>query len=211
MQVVSRPCFRLCVPAAGAFGGFVAMVSNKVQPSARIESSPSAQLKPIRPADVPPQVINPSNDAALGTYLAAYPGTRDYHSYVRHRGDERQPAFRLHSDGWGELSMNWEVRAGESVNGAGRLEFLESITQPYCGKLHFFPVVGHNDSPMHPLTAWWAILHALSMLARYHPAEWAAHIDVDNSPHAVPVERLLKRALLAVPRLVLETLRQVSR
>lgn len=37
---------------------------------------------------------------------------------------------------------------------------------------------------LHPLMAWWAVLHALSMLARYQPAEWATHINIDDSPHA---------------------------
>jgi hypothetical protein len=27
----------------------------------------------------------------------------------------------------------------------------------------------------------WAVLFTLSMLARYQPAEWAAHVDVDAS------------------------------
>jgi hypothetical protein len=38
--------------------------------------------------------------------------------------------------------------------------------------------------------AWWAVLFTLSMLARYQPAEWATHVDVDTSSHAVPIERL---------------------
>lgn len=28
--------------------------------------------------------------------------------------------------------------------------------------------------------AWWAVLYALSMLARYHPAQWANRINVDG-------------------------------
>jgi len=47
--------------------------------------------------------------------------------------------------------------------------------------------------------AWWAALHTLSMLARYQPAEWAAHIDIDASRHAVAIESLPKRAMSVDP------------
>ena len=29
------------------------------------------------------------------------------------------------------------------------------------------------------VSPWWAVLFTLSMLARYQPAEWAAHVNVD--------------------------------
>jgi hypothetical protein len=59
--------------------------------------------------------------------------------------------------------------------------------------------------------AWWAVLYALSMLARYQPAEWASHINVDTSPHAVGIERLLKEAMRVLPLLVAEAIDQVAR
>jgi hypothetical protein len=58
--------------------------------------------------------------------------------------------------------------------------------------------------------AWWAVLFALSMLARYQPAEWARHVDVDASPHAVPIERLLARAISVTPEPVAEAITQVA-
>ncbi|KJY23811.1 hypothetical protein VR45_41810 [Streptomyces sp. NRRL S-495] len=58
--------------------------------------------------------------------------------------------------------------------------------------------------------AWWAVLHTLSNLARYQPAEWARHIDVDQSIHAVPVERLLAEACRLLPVLIAETLDEVT-
>ncbi|MFI2270486.1 YaaC family protein [Micromonospora aurantiaca (nom. illeg.)] len=72
------------------------------------------------------------------------------------------------------------------------------------------PVVGENKQPMHPLMTWWAVLYTLSTLARYRPAEWATYINVDRSPHAVPIERLLEEALSAGPRLTASTIRAVS-
>jgi hypothetical protein len=47
------------------------------------------------------------------------------------------------------------------------------------------------------------------MLARYQPAEWAAHINIDDSRHAA-VESLLKRAIGLVPALIAEAMAQVA-
>ncbi|MGW7312557.1 YaaC family protein [Streptomyces sp. NPDC054865] len=42
-------------------------------------------------------------------------------------------------------------------------------------------------------------LKRLSMLARYQPAQWANHINVDGSRHAVPIEKILERAMDHLP------------
>ena len=47
-------------------------------------------------------------------------------------------------------------------------------------------------------------------ISRYQPAEWGRHIDVDRSPHAVPIERLLDDAVRVVPQLIAETLNEVA-
>ncbi len=60
--------------------------------------------------------------------------------------------------------------------------------------------------PPTPLMTWWAILYALSMYARYHPAEWVAALDVDSSESAVTLERTMVQALDALPQLVLSEL-----
>lgn len=63
--------------------------------------------------------------------------------------------------------------------------------------------------PDHPLTLWWAILHSLSMLARYAPREWRRLIDVDRSLDAVRVEQILTAAQSTVPQLALAVLRSM--
>ena len=65
--------------------------------------------------------------------------------------------------------------------------------------------IGGDQQALHPLLAWWAILFALSMLARYQPDTWTDYLDVDKSP-AVPVETLLDRALLTCPELLLHAI-----
>lgn len=107
--------------------------------------------------------------------------------------------------------MNWQLPGGHAGAVSERTALLESLTRRYKGSLHFFPAVTPDDSRnLHPLMAWWTVLYALSMLARYQPAEWASHINVDTSPHAVAIERLLKDAIDGIPRLVLEAIDEVS-
>jgi hypothetical protein len=56
------------------------------------------------------------------------------------------------------------------------------------------PVIGGNTKTMHPLVMWWAVLYALSMLARYKPSNWTRMLDVDRSPDAPAIEYLLDEA-----------------
>jgi len=60
------------------------------------------------------------------------------------------------------------------------------------------PTIAEAASP-HPLMLWWALLLALSSLARYEPAAWTSAIDLDASPLAVSLERVLDIAAERVP------------
>jgi hypothetical protein len=157
----------------------------------------------------PPWVVtSPQSRTSLANYLASFPEAQNYHSAIQVRGEL---AFESHVDGWGELVINWMLPGGQSGSIDERLDFLAAMTRSYNGSLYFFPALGASGRSLHPLMAWWAVLHTLSMLARYQPAEWAEHINVDNSRHAVPLESILKRAIDIVPRLIAETIDQVSR
>ena len=107
--------------------------------------------------------------------------------------------------------MHWRLPEGQSGTAAERLALLRGLTRPYQGRLYFFPVVTSDKRTLHPLMTWWAILHTLSMLARYQPAEWASHIDIDASENAVAIECLLKEAIRILPQLVVETIDQIAR
>jgi hypothetical protein len=56
------------------------------------------------------------------------------------------------------------------------------------------------------MMSWWALLCRLSMLARYHPAEWTTTLRLDDSPEAVPLQAALDEALSGGPHLVLGAL-----
>jgi hypothetical protein len=174
------------------------------------ERHPLASVSVVR---FPPWVVNAANGrAALRDYLEAFPEAQNYHEFLRiGQEPDADPAFSSHQDGWGELYMHWRLPEGQSGSIAERLALLSAITRPYRGKLYFFPVVTSDKRSLHPLMAWWAVLHTLSMLARYQPAEWASHINIDASENAVAIERLLKEAVRVLPQLIAEVIDQVAR
>jgi len=150
----------------------------------------------------PAWVMNsPDGRQALTAYMSRFPDVRSWDSYHKLSGEaDAAPAFTVHIDGWGELVMNWAHPEGRTGTLGEHLGYLQSMTRAYRGGWWLFPGAGGAGRSMHPLMAWWAVLFTLSMLARYQPAEWATHVDVDASPHAVPIERLLACAITVIPR-----------
>jgi hypothetical protein len=68
------------------------------------------------------------------------------------------------------------------------------------------PAIGSMASGLHPFLALWAVLLALSSLARYEPATWSKMIDIDRSAEANAIEHLLEEAITSVPVAVLHLL-----
>lgn len=73
-----------------------------------------------------------------------------------------------------------------------------------------FPSFDDSGKALHPLLIWWALLFALSVLARYEPASWTSNLDVDAGPNAVPLEAALDEALGTCPELILRAIRTVA-
>ncbi len=53
------------------------------------------------------------------------------------------------------------------------------------------PTTGSSSQPQHPLVGWHILLYSLSMLARYHPAEWRTILDMDKSGSADELAHLI--------------------
>ena len=70
------------------------------------------------------------------------------------------------------------------------------------------PGLNRHKEVLSPFMLWWTLLLALSTIARYHPAEWAAGLDPDEAWTTVPIEEVLRSALEVMPRLVLHALRR---
>ncbi|WP_433299664.1 YaaC family protein [Actinoplanes sp. CA-030573] len=63
---------------------------------------------------------------------------------------------------------------------------------------HALPRLGGGISP-DPLMLWWAFLHGLSNLVRYHPGSWTAAINADSSIIADSLQRALDIAMEKLP------------
>ncbi|MEU8126719.1 YaaC family protein [Micromonospora sp. NPDC049049] len=145
---------------------------------------------PLASADVvyfPPWLLKSDHPGEeFVNYMADYPDTH-FHSFVRTGdGPAAAPDFTSHLDGWGELIINFEMPDGRPAGPEQRQAHLMATTRRYNDSLWLFPALKPAIRSMHPLMSWWAVLHTLSILARYQPAEWARELAVDLSSHAVP-------------------------
>jgi hypothetical protein len=161
-------------------------------------------------AYLPPEVVTSTDRETFERFMKAYPGIEGYTFTKSDVSLDAAPEYTEHVDGWGEVVMHWQVSADRHGTSQDHRERLLEFARPYGNSLQLFPSVGQNSASLHPILAWWAILFALSMLARYQPAEWVRHIDVDSSEAAVPIERILSDATTVVPRLLAATIREVS-
>lgn len=160
--------------------------------------------------DIPDRIVEQGERRALVDFVASYPALARHHSYVRTIADPNgPPAFHRYRHGGGELEFHWSMPHGHAT-AAERRAYLVSLTRPYAGSRYFLPVIAPMTEELHPLMAWWALLYALSMLARYEPAEWAGYINVDESQHAVPIEQLLDQAIAQLPVLIADAIEEVA-
>ncbi len=153
------------------------------------------------PNDVTPSFSHNGPTPEFDRFLARYPSLD---GYVRRQSRGVQPF----GEG-GLVEFLYPTSAGAEYH--ERKASAEAHSTVYrLSDRYIFPALGANSAPLHPLMAWWALLFALSILARYYPAAWADHIAVDSSKVAVNIERLLSGALLAVPEILLRTIVDVS-
>lgn len=164
----------------------------------------------------------PDIKAAFEAYLGTYPGTAGYHSYLVDNvfeSDEsgfarptgaQVPSLRVDSDGRLYAQMNWEMPTSGHAPQAERDAYLRGRGSQHAADYFFYPEISAVGAAIHPLMCWWAVLYALSMLARYEPATWTKHLNLNESRYAYPVERLLDEALGRLPALIVEAIEQVS-
>jgi hypothetical protein len=68
------------------------------------------------------------------------------------------------------------------------------------------PTLPGESQLLSPLMLWWALLFALSIVARYHPGPWSSALAVEGSKQAVPLEALLAQAVDRLPPLVYQAI-----
>lgn len=152
---------------------------------------------------LPQRFSSGSTEQDIADFLEPYP-TLVGHDHARTAGGPL-----LETDSAGRLGVH---RGWAKAQGEDRQEFLSRLTTPYLDDYNrwVFPVLGGATTALHPLLAWWAILFALSMLARYEPASWTDNLDVDDNANTVPLEMALGQALDVCPALALRAVHEVS-
>jgi hypothetical protein len=165
----------------------------------------------------PPSVVKANTRQAIEEYLQDYPEAQGWDSYVLTGRDTDTPDFDVqggwgwYPPGWGYLTMHWTAGPDYSTSTEDRTAFLNTLRRSYSNDQHmlFFPSLGTGRS-IHPLMAWWAVLHAFSVLARYQPAQWAQHISIDHSTYAAAIERLLAEGIETIPILLRQVLLDIG-
>ncbi|MGW0603904.1 YaaC family protein [Streptomyces sp. NPDC002640] len=146
-------------------------------------------------AGLPARLLRGPSEEKFADFLSHYPTLKGAQSaegalnkLVRDSGTS---GFRL--------SRKWVAEGGESD-----VELQRKLTTAYLGdNVRFaFPSFDGKALPLHPFLGWWAILCALSMVARYEPSEWLKILDIDLNPDAAAVEHALDKALDVAPELI---------
>lgn len=109
--------------------------------------------------------------------------------------------FTKHGDG---IKVFWPAARPDF---SGHWATLEEVAaaDSYTGEHWLRPELDDGTLPSE-LMSWWALLYALSMLARYEPAAWSRALSYDGSPLAAPLGELLRVGVEIVPQIVLEAL-----
>ncbi len=167
-----------------------------------------SRFSSARLTGIPRQVLSICADSMKDARLhsAHYPALRECEPVLSGTFRDK-PQWRRLQDGSLSIEVHW--REGDAP-----LRFRRSVAAASLGVLTYrsgrgfmvTPAVGTMPVGLHPILALWAVLLALSSLARYEPPTWSKMIDVDSSAEASAVEHLLDRAVDAVPEAVLHQL-----
>jgi hypothetical protein len=107
--------------------------------------------------------------------------------------------------GYGDGVAVWWPSGASDIHGhwiaIGRLAPFDLHTEQ-----HWLRPLVADDAALSDLMTWWALLHALSMVARYEPAAWFEALAYDSSPIAAPIAELLRVGVDLIPQMVLEAL-----
>lgn len=130
---------------------------------------------------------------AIESYVKSYPALEPLQIATDDSGAPMWLGSRLRF----QVSENDVERARQGMRLKG--------TVSYRRKAFLIPAV-RGGFALEPIPAWWLLLFALSMLARYAPDDWTRVMDLRQSKIAARIEFVLDAALDAIPELVLEAL-----
>jgi hypothetical protein len=140
----------------------------------------------------PPQVVDDFNPLTSRRY-PQLPASSWYEPTTKSREIPRSDLYRLGT-------VRWEMEDD------GRSVFDITRRIDNSRDRWLLPAAAGSDHEFEPITAWWVLLFAMSILARYDPALWSSALDLDRSDQAVVLGVMLDEALTAVPKLVADAL-----
>ena len=140
-------------------------------------------------------------------YLDSYPALRA--SRLRRSQPMGGLDWRSEKRGMG-LSVEWRDSTPFALADTKTLDDLAVARYRSADDTFVTPAIGSMATGLHPFLALWAVLLALSPLARYEPATWSKMIDIDQSAEANPIEHLLEETIDSVPAAVLYLLTTFS-
>lgn len=140
---------------------------------------------------------------AVDKFLSRYPTLGER---IPFRANGQPIGLAWNGDNTCSINFRWPDQVVERF--AGPHDFCLSIANMIRGGYQVHPSLDGGNLSVHPLTAWWAVLYRLSMLARYEPHAWELATDVSSSADAVPIEHLLETAFSTVPELIYHVLRR---
>lgn len=122
--------------------------------------------------------------------------------YERATGWVINPSIR-YSAGRPCIAFSWPR---EDPTGQRSYRSLDSVATQVGDYFYLRPTLGKSGGEISILMTWWAVLFALSSLARYEPAHWRNALDVDSSGTSVVFEEILDVAQEKVPTLLYEAI-----
>ena len=151
---------------------------------------------------IPRQVhdLSGQDRARVQAHLDSYPALRS--SRLRRSQPMGGLDWRSEKRGMG-LSVEWRDSTPLALADAKTLEDLAVARYRSADDTFVTPAIGSMATGLHPFLALWAVMLALSSLARYEPATWSKMIDIDQSAEANPIEHLLEETIASVPAAVL--------
>src|SRR6266536_1053113 len=127
----------------------------------------------------PAAVANARDAKAVTKWLSGYPTLEGWQAGSE-RGSDK-PEVTVSIPGGINVVVYWPYPKDESQH--FEPVYIQRAVW-YRRQWWVLPAVAGLDRPIHPLLAWWAVLLALSSLARYEPEAWArmTKVDLAESP-----------------------------
>jgi hypothetical protein len=149
--------------------------------------------------DVPLRLLPSDEQQVIAELSQIYPGLAEAGSPFDGQVAEGRPRMIWPNGDTASLFLSLPEGNGEENARRSTLSRFHSL-------YWLLPTVGGVSGPQHEIVWWWAVLHSLSIRARYAPDRWLADLDPDKSSISTILETLLDAAQRSSPPMILEAI-----